>query len=171
MSTCSPAAPTARNRHYKDGNGDIVPNSGYDDGDRHRQGDGAPGRWPRGEAQRDHAGFPLPAPARTFRNQESVYHTNVVNNILDRPLSLRPARRLPLQFRRQRLLDHDRAGPDSRSRTARRAASAIRSPASSATRATSRSTPRASISTTPRASTSANSATPSPTAATASATR
>ena len=106
------------------------------------------------------------APGRTCPNQESVYLTNVVNNILTARYRYSQPGRQALQLRRQRLLEHDRAGSAQGPERHARAASAIRSPASSATTAASRSTPWASISTTRRASTSATSATRSPMAAT-----
>ena len=117
-----------------------------------------------------HARITAIAPARTRRTRVGLRDQCGAQH-RDRPLSLQPARRPALQFRRQRLLDHDSAGSAQGPERHAGQPAAIRSPASSATSATSRSTPRASTSTTPRASTSATSAMPSPTAATTSTTR
>ena len=129
-----------------------------------------PCRGPRDQARRDHRRLPLSHRAERAEPGVGLPH-QCGEQHPDRALPLQPAGRQAVQFRRQRLLEHDRAGSAQGPERHARAASAIRSPASSATTAASRSTPRASTSTTRRGSTSAISATRSPMAATCSATR
>ena len=77
--------------------------------------------------------FDYQRPARTCRNQESVYDTNVVNNIADRALALQRGRRPLFDFDGNVYWTDDQAGPDQDRQRHAAAARAIRSPASSAT--------------------------------------
>ena len=153
---------------YKDGNGNIVPNSGYNMSTGMGKVTVRPAEGHEIKLGALHARVRLTRPASSPARNRSTTPTSGT-----RPRRRAIATASPTTTSSISTATSTGTGPvrtRPRFRTARRAVWAIRSPASSETCASSRSTPRASTSTTRRASTSANSATSSPTAATTSAT-